>query len=73
MFQRIIDVQINEFITIVDEYQNKYAELCNKWKEHATDIVEFYIDANEHILGCERIFIGKYQPFEIYNIFTDFS
>ena len=38
-----------------------------------TDIVEFYIDANEHILGCERIFIGKYQPFEIYNIFTDFS
>lgn len=47
MFQRIIDVQINEFISIVDEYQKKYVELCSKWREYATDIVEFYAGRQE--------------------------
>ncbi len=34
-----------------------------------TDVVEYYIDKNERLLGSKRISIGSYDPFELYNIF----
>ena len=34
-----------------------------------TDIVEYYLDDEERILGCKRIDIGDYEPFELYNLF----
>ena len=34
-----------------------------------TDIVEYYIDKDERILGCKRIHTGDYDPFEVYNTF----
>ncbi|MBE6680235.1 MAG: hypothetical protein E7598_06925 [Ruminococcaceae bacterium] len=34
-----------------------------------TDIVEYYLDSEERILGCKRIHMGNYDPFELYNTF----
>lgn len=34
-----------------------------------TDTVEYYVDKDERILGCKRIHIGNYEPFEVYNTF----
>ena len=34
-----------------------------------TDIVEYYLDDDERMLGCKRIHIGDYEPFEVYNTF----
>lgn len=62
-FHIIGDTVIDGVNTVTVEF---YADSTRFIK---TDIVEYYLDNDERILGCKRIHIGDYEPFELYNAF----
>ncbi len=62
-FHIIGDTVINGVNTVTVEF---YADPTRFIK---TDIVEYHLDDNERMLGCKRIHIGDYEPFEVYNTF----
>ena len=64
----IIGEKVNDGITTVTV---QFFADCNRFIK--SDVVEYYVDAEERLLGCERTFFGDYEPYGVTNTFDEKS
>ena len=62
-FSVIDETTSNDITTVTVQF---FAD-CNRFIK--SDIVEYYIDKDERILGCERKTISEYHPYGVTNEF----
>lgn len=64
----VIEEKTNDGITTVTV---QFFADCNRFIK--SDVVEYYIDEQERILGCERIVFSDYEPYGVTNKFNEKS
>lgn len=64
----VIGEEANDGVTTVTV---QFFADCNRFIK--SDIVEYYVDEEERLLGCERIFFSNYEPYGVTNEFDEKS
>ena len=65
VFSVIEEKTVDKITTVTVQF---FAD-CNKFIK--SDVVEYYIDKDERIIGCERIIVSEYNPYGVTNVFGE--
>ncbi|MBQ8836012.1 MAG: hypothetical protein IJ002_00725 [Clostridia bacterium] len=76
--KRDIHMGVTDFAVIGEEEKEGVTTVtvqffadCNRFIK--SDVVEYYIDKEERIIGCERIYFSDYEPYGVTNLFDEKS